>query len=143
MNEVSSKNMIYFSTACDPMSFPRTLYISLWFPLSSETFVFYEVDALVKHDLPVAVLTLYGDKTANLADHMRHADIPVERLGVVALGRILGAAWRRLWSEPGKTLYVLRNIFFRRWRDAEMRLENAWAGIAGFPCRELVVVCGC
>ncbi len=121
--------------------FPRTLYVALWLPLSSETFVFYEVDTLFKQNLPVSVITLYGNKTKNLAEHMRNTPIPIERFGILATGRILAAVWRRFRKEPKKTWHVLRTLFWRRWRDMEMRLESAWACVSGFylaeRCKEM------
>ncbi len=121
--------------------FPRVLYVSLWFPLSSETFVFYEVDALFKRNLPVSVITLYAQKLTNLAPHIKNHNIPVEHFGIANTGRILRAVWRKFRSEPKLTLSILKDIFIRRWRDLEMRAENAWAGLAGFylaeRCKEL------
>ncbi len=116
--------------------FPRLLYVSLWFPLSSETFVFYEVDALVKRNLPVSVITLYAKKLKNLAPHIKNSNILVEHFGIANTGRILGAVWRRFRSNPQLTLGILKDIFIRRWRDLEMRGENAWAGVAGFYLAE-------
>ncbi len=116
--------------------FPRTLYVALWLPLASETFVFFEVDKFYKQNMPVSVITLYGDKPKNLAPHIRNSPIPIERFGIPATFKILGAAWRRFRKEPEKTKHVLRNIFLRRWRDLEMRLEAAWAGVSGFYLAE-------
>ncbi len=116
--------------------FPRTLYVSLWFPLSSETFVFYEVEALYKRNLPVSVITLYAKKLKNLAPHIKNSPVPIEHFGIASIGRIFGAVWRHLRSKPRLTLEILKDIFFRRWRDLEMRGENAWAGLAGFYCKK-------
>ncbi len=116
--------------------FPRTLYVALWFPLASETFVFYEVDKFYKQNMPVSVITLYGDKPKNLAEHIRNSPVPIERFGIPATGRILAAAWRSFKKNPEKTKHILRNIFLRRWRDLEMRLEAAWAGVSGFYLAE-------
>ncbi len=121
--------------------FPRTLYVALWLPLASETFVFYEVDKFYKQGMPVSVITLYGDKPKNLAPHIRNSPIPIERFGIPATFKILAAAWRRFKKDPEKTKHVLRNIFLRRWRDIEMRLEAAWCGVSGFylaeRCKEM------
>ncbi len=115
---------------------PRTLYVALWFPLASETFVFFEVEKFHNKDFPVSVITLYGNKSKNLADHIRNTSIPIERFGIPATGRILGAVWRRWRKEPQKTWHVLRTLLFRRWRDVEMHLEGAWACVAGFYLAE-------
>ncbi len=122
--------------------FPRTLYVSLWFPLSSETFVFYEVDALYKRNLPVSVITLYAKKLKNLAPHIQNTSIPIEHFGIASLGRILGALWRSFRREPKLCVSILKDIFFRRWRDLEMRGENAWACLAGFYLAERCKVLG-
>ena len=119
-----------------PPAFPRTAYVALWFPLSSETFVFYEVDALFRQGLPLSVFSLYDRKNKNLAAHMRNTDIPVERLGCAATLRILGAVFRSWRRDAPKTRAILRTIFLRRWRDAEMYLENIWAGVCGFYLAE-------
>ncbi len=117
-------------------NFPKTLYISLWFPLSSETFIFYEVDALHKRGLPVSVISLYDKKIKNLAPHIRQSTIPVERFGARRVGHILAAFGRRLWREPRKSLSIMRTLLCRRWRDAEMYLENLWAALSGFYLAE-------
>ena len=139
-NTSAAEGMGAEDTQAGRVPFPRTVYLALWFPLSSETFVFYEVEALWKQGLPVSVVSLYGYRQRNLASHMRQSPIPVLRLGMAALPRLLGAVWRRWRREPARTMQVLRHIFWRRWRDAEMRLESAWAGVCGFylaeHCRE-------
>lgn len=113
-------------------AFPRTAYLTLWFPLPSETFVFYEVEGLCRRGLPVSVISLYGLRTKDLTARMLNAPIPVQRLGVAALGRVLGAAARRILRQPGLCLGLLRTVLCRRWRDMEMFLENLWAGVCGF-----------
>ncbi len=117
-------------------TFPRVLYVSLWFPLPSETFVFYEVDALYKRNLPVHVVSLYGPKTKNLAPHMQNISIPVEHMGISAFGSILAALWRRFRKSPKKCFLLMKDILFRRWRDKEMYAENLWAAVAGFYVAE-------
>ena len=63
-------------------SLPRTVYLALWFPLLSETFVFYEVEGLWKRKFPVSVVSLYGERSRFLAEHMRRSTIPVRHLGI-------------------------------------------------------------
>ncbi len=115
---------------------PRTLYVALWFPLASETFVFYEVEKFFTQNMPVSVITLYGKKHTNLAEHIRNSKIPIENFGIPACGHIFAAVWRRFRKEPKKTMHVLRTLLFRRWRDLEMRLEGAWACFSGFYLAE-------
>ncbi len=117
-------------------AFPRTLYVLLWFPVASETFVFYEIEKFFKQKRPVSVITLYGERHKNLAGFMLNTDVPIEHFGMLATGRILAAFWRRLRKEPKKALYVMRTLLFRRWRSVEMWLEGAWAGISGFYLAE-------
>ncbi len=112
--------------------FPRTLFLSHWFPLSSETFVFYEIEGLYKRNLPISVMTLYARKNKNLAPHIRDTKVPIEHFGMLNTGRILWATAKRLCREPKKSLSILRTLIFRRWRNAEMQLESLWATFAGF-----------
>ncbi len=134
---------VHLTTFCegDGRSFPRTLYVSHWFPLSSETFVFYEVDALYKRNLPVSVISLYGKKEKNLAPHICKNSIPIEHFGILNTFRIIKSVWQRYRKEPQKTKNILSTLLWRRWRDAEMHLENAWAAFSGFylaeRCKEL------
>ncbi len=113
-------------------AFPKTLYVTLWFPLSSETFIFYEVDALHKRHLPVSIISLYDKKFKNLAPHIQENSIPTERFGARRTAHILAAFGQRLWQEPRKSLTIIRTLLCRRWRDAEMYLENLWAALSGF-----------
>ncbi len=116
--------------------FPRTLFLSHWFPLSSETFVFYEIEGLYKRNLPLSVITLYAQKHKNLAPHIRDTPVPIEHFGMLNTGRILWATAKRLVREPKKSLSLLTTLIFRRWRNAEMQLESLWATFAGFYLAE-------
>ncbi len=113
-------------------NFPRTLFLSHWFPLASETFVFYEIEGLYKRDLPVSVITLYAQKHKNLAKHIRETAVPIEHFGMAKTGHILWAFAKRFIREPKKSFNIVRTLLFRRWRNAEMYLENLWATFAGF-----------
>lgn len=115
---------------------PRTVYLTHWFPLLSETFVFFEVDGLKKRGFPLSVVSLYGCRFKNLAEHMRKADIPVQRLGLLSVPAVFAAVLRRLFRQPKLTLQIMRKLFFAPWRDMEMRLENYWALMAGFYLAE-------
>ncbi len=122
--------------------FPRTLFLSHWFPLSSETFVFYEIEGFYKRKLPISVITLYAQKHKNLAPHMRSTPIPIEHFGMAKTAHILWAFAKRLVREPRKSLKILHTLLFRRWRNAEMYLENLWATFAGFYLAERVAQLG-
>lgn len=117
-------------------SAPVVAYISHWFPKASETFIFYEVEGLFARGVPVSVCSLYGLRAANLSPRMLRSAVPVERLGFSAVARVLAALTRSLRREPRVTAAVLRDIFLRRWRTLELRLENAWAGLCGFYLAE-------
>ncbi len=117
-------------------NFPRTLFLSHWFPLSSETFVFYEIEGLYKRQLPLSVITLYAQKHKNLAPHIRHTSVPIEHFGMKKTAHILWATFKRLVFQPKKTLSLLHTLIFRRWRNAEMHLESLWSTFAGFYLAE-------
>ncbi|MBO4314139.1 MAG: glycosyltransferase [Desulfovibrio sp.] len=118
----------------------RVAYVLLWFPRSTETFIFREVVQLRERGLPIFVYTLYGASPRGCSEEMRAYAGPVRRMGVRALGRMLGAFFRRLKQEPRTVLRLLREGWLRRQRDAESFLENQWAFFAGFllaeQCRE-------
>ncbi len=118
--------------------FPRTLFLSHWFPLSSETFVFYEIEGLYKRNLPISVITLYAQKHKNLAQHIRNTPVPIEHFGMIKTGHILLATFKRFLQEPRKTLRILRTLLFKKWRNTEMHLESLWAAFAGFYLAERV-----
>lgn len=115
-------------------------YVLLWFPLSSETFIFREVVQLRKLGLPVHAYTLYGAKLRGCSEEMRRYDGPVRRLGAKAAGAILAAFVTALWKEPRQVWRLLRQGFFHRMRNLESLGENLWCFMAGFLlaryCRE-------
>lgn len=115
---------------------PVVVYISHWFPKASETFIFYEVEGLFARGLPVSVCSLYGLRAGNLSPHMLQSPVPVERLGFPAVLRVLAAVLRALRRDRQNATAILRDIFLRRWRTLELRLENAWAGLCGFYLAE-------
>ena len=115
---------------------PAVVYISHWFPKASETFIFYEVEGLFARGVPVSVCSLYGLRAANLSPRMLRNPTPVERLGFPAIPRVLAALARSLRRDPRGSASILRDIFLRRWRTLELRLENAWAGLCGFYLAE-------
>lgn len=117
-------------------SLPRTVYLALWFPLLSETFVFYEVEGLWKRKFPVSVVSLYGERSRFLAEHMRRSTIPVRHLGIPAILPIAAAVVRRFFRQPRQVGHILRTIVFHSWRDLEMRLENYWACCCGIYLAE-------
>jgi len=113
-------------------AFPRTAFISLWFPKPSETFVYREVLALWRLGLPVRVFCLYGPVRSGLSEEMRDTDIPVERLGLGSIPRILADALRCLITRPATTLAVLTRVLTRPQGGAEKFGENILAAFCGF-----------
>lgn len=110
---------------------PKTVYLTLWFPLLSETFVFFEVEGLWKRGMPLSVYSLYGRRRKFLAEHMRNSKVPVRHLGIPYILPIAAAVIGRLILEPRLVGGILRKILFAKWRDMEMRLENYWAFCCG------------
>ncbi|MDR1946711.1 MAG: glycosyltransferase [Desulfovibrio sp.] len=110
----------------------KTVYISQWFPLSSETFVFYEVEHLCAGGFPVSAVSLYGRRDRELSPRLLHSGIPTEHLGLAALPRLCAAFAATLLRRPRVSAGILKDILLRRWRDLEQRAENAWAGLCGF-----------
>ena len=117
-------------------SAPVVVYISHWFPKASETFIFYEVEGLFARGVPVSVCSLYGLRAGNLSPRMLRSPVQVQRLGFPAVPRVLAAVLRALRRDRQKATAILRDIFLRRWRTLELRLENAWAGLCGFYLAE-------
>jgi hypothetical protein len=119
---------------------PPVAYVLLWFPLSSETFIFREVVQLRARGLPVRAYTLYGPNMRGCSEEMRCYDGPVRRMGVKAVGAVLAAFLAALWKEPRRVWGLLRQGFFRRMRNLESLGENLWCFLAGFllarQCRE-------
>ena len=119
---------------------PVVAYVLLWFPLSSETYIFREVVQLRKRGMPVFAYSMYGENLKGCSEEMRAYDGPVGRMGVRAAGRILGAFMRALRQRPGATWKLMREGFFRRMRNLEALGENIWCFLAGFllaeKCRE-------
>jgi glycosyltransferase involved in cell wall biosynthesis len=109
----------------------KIVYISHWFPLSSETFVFYEVEWFYNKGFDISVVSLYGRRDKELSRRLLHCPVPVERLGIFAVARVFAAVLLSIFRNSGKTLEVIKDILFRRWRDWEQQLENTWAGLCG------------
>lgn len=116
---------------------PAVAYVLLWFPLSSETFIFREVVQLMAHGLPVRIYTMYGERLDGCSKEMRSFPGSVQRMGVAAIGRIFAAFWRALRREPRTVWQLLRQGFFRRMRNLESLGENLWCFMAGFLLAEL------
>lgn len=115
---------------------PRTAYVLLWFPLSSETFIFREVQRLAALGMPLRVYTMYGKRLKGSSEEMRQCPLPILRLGTKATFRILGAFFRALGRDPGAVWQLMREGLFRRMRNLEALGENTWCFLAGFLLAE-------
>ena len=111
-------------------------YVLLWFPLSSETFIFREIVQLRELGLDIRVYTMYGAALRGCSREMRDYAGPVTRLGVAAFFRIWGAFFRALRARPRLVWRLLREGFFRRMRNLEALGENLWCFMAGFLLAE-------
>lgn len=115
---------------------PALAYVLLWFPLSSETFIFREVVELVAAGLPVSVYTMYGKRVDGCSQEMRSYTGPVQRMGVLAVGQIFRAFFRFLRHQPRTVCRLLGQGFFHRMRNLESLAENLWCFMAGFLLAE-------
>jgi len=121
-----------------PNTAPGIAYVLLWFPLSSETFIFREVRSLRQSGLPVQAYSLYGEKLKNCSQEMIDASRDVRRMGIRAIPSILRDV--RYWSKqkPGCVRTLMREILLRRWCNLEVTGESIWAFFAGFRLARLL-----
>jgi glycosyltransferase involved in cell wall biosynthesis len=120
----------------DAQSHVRTAYVSLWLPLASETFIYYEAEALHDRGFPVNGFSLYGRCGKGLGPRPPHGGLPVEHMGARSLLRVCAAVVRGIAGKPRISAGVFRDILFRRRRDMEQQLENTWAVFCGFYLAE-------
>ncbi|MCR5257032.1 MAG: glycosyltransferase family 4 protein [Desulfovibrio sp.] len=119
--------------APSPASFPGTCaYVLLWFPLSSETFIFREVRGLQERGMPIDVFSLYADKPAGQSREMRGYQGRVMRLGAKATWTLFTTFLSHVRKTPRLVWRLTREVLFRRLRSLEALGENAWAFFAGF-----------
>lgn len=117
-------------------SMPVIAYVLLWFPLSSETFIFREVVQLLRLGLSIRVYTMYGKALKGCSREMQAFPEPVRRMGMRAFFRLWGAFFRAVRRHPGTVLQLMRQGFFRRMRNLESMGENLWCFLAGFLLAE-------
>jgi len=121
-----------------PSIAPGIAYVLLWFPLSSETFIFREVRMLRRLGLPVQAYSLYGEKLKNCSQEMIDAARDVRRMGIRSIPLIVRDLlyWNR--RKPGCVRTLMREILFRRWCNLEVTGESVWAFFAGFRLARLL-----
>lgn len=113
------------------MGWPRLAYLLLWFPEPSQTFILNEVNTLFQLGLDLTVYTLYGPRSAGAISGMAPVAVPVHRLGIASLRRLLPELidLRRSWGPSAETF--LAKVLARRWRCLETAGEALWAGLVG------------
>ena len=120
------------------MNLPKTAYVLLWFPLSSETFIFREVQSLRRQGLSVQVYSLYGEKLKNCSSEMRDASQGVQRMGIFAAPLIIRDLFYWNKRRPGCLKALFKEIALRRWCSLEVAGESLWAFCAGFRLARLL-----
>ena len=111
-------------------------YVLLWFPRSSETFIFREVVQLRDLGLPIYVYTTYGKALQGCSPEMRGYDGPVKRFGLTRLPLLIAAFLRALATSPRKVARLFGEGCFQRMRSLETLAENSWCFLAGFLLAE-------
>lgn len=115
----------------------RVAYVPLWFPLSSETFIFREVVQLRQLGLPIHVYTLYGKALKGCSAEMCQYDGPITRIGIRHIFTVLAAFGRALRQKPAAVWQLMREALFRRMRSLETVAENSICFFQGFYLAEL------
>jgi colanic acid/amylovoran biosynthesis glycosyltransferase len=120
------------------LKLPKTAYVLLWFPLSSETFIFREVQSLRRLGLHILVYSLYGKKLKNCSPEMLDFSYGVRRMGLYAVPLMLRDIfyWNR--RVPGCLVKLAKEIAMRRWCNIEITGESWWAFFAGFRLARLL-----
>jgi glycosyltransferase involved in cell wall biosynthesis len=120
------------------LNLPKTAYVLLWFPLSSETFIFREVQSLRRQGLHILVYSLYGKKLRNCSPEMLDYSYGVRRMGPLAFPLMIRDIiyWKR--RKPGILKALAKEILLRRWCSLEVTGESAWAFLAGFRLARLL-----
>lgn len=111
-------------------------YVLLWFPRSSETFIFREILELQRLGLKINVYTMYGKSLKGCSREMLEYSGVVRRMGSAKFFAILGAFSRAFKGRPSIVWKLLRQGLFRRMRNLEALGENIWCFMAGFLLAE-------
>lgn len=111
-------------------------YVLLWFPLSSETFIFREISTLEKLGVSITIFTMYGKAVKGCSREMIEYGGRIYRMGTSAFFPILSAFIRYFHQSPRLVWKLLRRGLFRKMRNFESLLENTWCFMAGFLLAE-------
>jgi colanic acid/amylovoran biosynthesis glycosyltransferase len=110
---------------------PKVVYIVLWLPEPSQTFVLDEVNILSQLGLDLEVFTLYGPRAPHRVAGLPGVKPPVTRFGSRSLPSFLKSL-TQLHSQygPGAGKF-LATVLLRRWRSLESAGEALWATLTG------------
>lgn len=111
-------------------------YVLLWFPLSSETFIFREIEELRRLGMFINVYTMYGKSLKGCSEQMRSWPGFIRRMGIRSTGGILAAFVKAAIKRPAFVWRLCRKGLFRKMRNLEAQLENTWCFFAGFLLAE-------
>jgi len=120
------------------MKTKNVAYVSLWFPVSSETFIFREVVQLRQKGLPIFVYTLYGRARKGLSDEMSCYNGPLTRIGLRHTFDVLKSFISYLYEKPAFTWQLMRECLFRKMRNLEAIAENSVCFFEAFYLAELL-----
>lgn len=120
------------------MKIKNIAYVSLWFPLSSETFIFREIMQLRQKGLSIFVYTLYGQASKGLSDEMINYNGPLARIGLRHSYAVLKSFLRCLYEKPAFTWQLMRECLFRKMRDFEAIAENSICFFEAFYLAKLL-----
>lgn len=115
---------------------PGIAYVLLWFPLSSETFIFREIEDLRSLGMSIKVYTMYGKALKGCSGQMRSWPGFIRRMGIRRIGGILAAFVKAAFKKPRFVWQLCRKGLFRKMRNLESQLENTWCFFAGFLLAE-------
>lgn len=119
-----------------PADAPHIAYVTLWYPVFTQPFIFREVEAL-KQELPVQVYSLYGHNLRQCSVEMLARSDTARTFGLKALFPVTGAILLETIKNPRKVWKLFRKSCLRKWNTLESFGENLWAfgiGIA-LGCR--------
>ena len=113
-----------------PSGTPHIAYVTLWYPLFTQPFIFMEAENL-RSRLPLKVYSLYGENLRHCSKVMLEARNNVERFGVKAAPFILSSVALAFGHDPKLVCGLAKRALFRKWPSLEVFGENLWGFLAG------------